>query len=285
MTGWTFDHRTDLAFPPDAVFAALTDPAALAAWFAEHVSIDLREGGRFAFHGRYTLGAPGPTDGCQTVRTLTPPTALGIDWPMDGQRTTLDFALTPGDAGTNLHVRHHWPHPPAMPTLVDDWWRGMLGNLQAWLDGGRGMVRVDLADPTPQVKLSIVIAAPRAAVWRALTDPAQMNQWIAAAAEVDVRAGGHYRYGWKYEIDGRPVDGGPTRILDCVEGEKLVTDWPDWRGEPGRPDTRVTWLLEDVDGGTRVTLLHEGFDHPARMSDYPFGWVGFLERLQGLFKA
>jgi uncharacterized protein YndB with AHSA1/START domain len=285
MTGWTFDHRTGLSAPPAAVFAALTEPAALAAWFAEHVDIDLRAGGRFAFHGRYTLGTPGPREALQVVRSCEPPRTLGVDWPIDGVRTTLDFTLDAKDAGTTLHVRHHFPHAPPAPTLVDDWWRCVLGNLQAWLGGGQGTVRVDLTDPTPRVDLSIVIAAPRAAVWRALTDPAQLDQWIAAAAQVDPRAGGHYRYGWKYEVDGRKVEGGPTRILECVELEKLVTDWPDWRGEPGRPDTRVTWLLADVEGGTRVTLQHEGFDHPARVSDYPFGWGYFLGRLESLFKA
>jgi hypothetical protein len=83
-------------------------------------------------------------------------------------------------------------------------------------------------------------------------------------------------YGWHYTVEGRGVDGGPTRILELVENHKLVTDWPDWRGDPAKPSTRVTWLLEPLAGGkrTRLTIVHDGFAHAADRGDYQQGWAG-----------
>ena len=88
-------------------------------------------------------------------------------------------------------------------------------------------------------------------------------------------------FGWKYEVAGREVVGGPTRILELVENEKLVTDWPDWRGDADVPVQTITWRLEDDGDGTRVTLVHSGFTRAADWSDYPFGWGYFLGALKG----
>ena len=41
----------------ERTWAALTDSAALQAWFAEHAAIDLDEG-RYDFWGQYTVGTP-----------------------------------------------------------------------------------------------------------------------------------------------------------------------------------------------------------------------------------
>jgi uncharacterized protein YndB with AHSA1/START domain len=105
---------------------------------------------------------------------------------------------------------------------------------------------------------------------------------IARAAHVEPRAGGRYTYGWQYKVDERDVASGPTRILDLVPNERLVTDWPDWRGDPAKPATRVAWLLEPAGGKTRVTLVHGRFPRPVDISDYSFGWASFLEALKGI---
>jgi uncharacterized protein YndB with AHSA1/START domain len=164
--------------------------------------------------------------------------------------------------------------------LVDDLWRLTLGNLQAYLRGGDGIVWPDYTDPNPEIRLSIVVNAPRDRVFRALIEPEALNSWVAFAADVDARIGGHYRYGWVYKINDRDVVGGPTTILDLVPNERLVTDWLDWRGDSTRPPTRLAWLLDDVPGGTRVTLVHGGFSRVVDQGDYPFGWVDFMEKLK-----
>jgi uncharacterized protein YndB with AHSA1/START domain len=94
-----------------------------------------------------------------------------------------------------------------------------------------------------------------------------------------------YRYGWQYKVADRDMAGGPTKILELVENERLVTDWPDWRGDPAKPSTTVTWLLETVGDKTRVTLIHGVFERAADISDYGPGWNHFLGRLKELVES
>lgn len=75
--------------------------------------------------------------------------------------------------------------------------------------------------------------------------------------------------------------GGPTTILDYVENERLVTDWADWRGDPAKPPTRVSWRLESLDANrAKVTIGHGEFPRAADCSDYPFGWSWFAGELK-----
>ena len=162
----------------------------------------------------------------------------------------------------------------------------MLFRSAEHLRGGRNLVLPDFATERPEVRLSVEIAAPPAQGFRALLDPALMNRWLGGAARVDLERR-EISYGWHYTIEGRGVDGGPTRILELVENQKLVTDWPDWRGDPAKPSTRVTWLLEPLAGGkrTRLTIVHDGFAHAADRGDYQQGWGGFADQLVALLES
>jgi uncharacterized protein YndB with AHSA1/START domain len=292
MTGtgqpWTHTYTCTLTGTPSRIFAALTDQAELQRWFAEHVEIDPRPGGAFRFWGRHTYGLPDRARADQRITRLEPTRTLAFEWPVENVRSEVTLDLSQDEqqteAGrTTLALRHTFASPPAVPysaELVGDLWRLTLGNLEAHLRGGDGIVLPDFTDPTQEIRLSIVIDAPRARVFRALVEPDALNRWIATAAEVEPRTGGRYSYAWRYKHGDRMVDGGPTKILDFVTNERLVTDWTDWRGDDTRPLTRVAWLLEDAGSGTRVTLIHGGFSRVADISDYPFGWREFLERLK-----
>jgi hypothetical protein len=50
-------------------------------------------------------------------------------------------------------------------------------------------------------------------------------------------------------------------------------------GERAKP---ATWLLEPVDQGarTKVTIVHDGFEHPIDRSDYQQGWSFFADQLR-----
>lgn len=291
MTTLVHEFGSDFKVPRETLFTALTDPAALRAWFAEHVDVDIREGGHFRFWGKHSYAVPTATEATQRLLGVAAPTRLAFTWPMHGQDSEVELLLEPGDAeknpqGTRLRVIHRFAQAPAIgraKELIDDLWRLSFGNLQAWLDGGDAIARPDFTDPDPRVAASILIEAPRERVFRSFLDPASLNRWIAASATVDPRVGGNYSYGWRYTVGGREVDGGPTRILELVENEKLVTDWPDWRGDAEVPVQRVTWLFESVGDATRVTVVHDGFVRAVDISDYPFGWPGFLQMLPGAF--
>lgn len=302
MSGFTHEFSSPLAAEPERVFRALTEPGELRRWFCEHADIELRVGGAFRFWGKHTYGTPTRQGATQRILKLEPGTAISFSWDLAGQPSEVTLRLAPRGAGetppggapagnapgTTLEGAHHFATAPAIGRareLVEDLWRLACSNLQQHLSGGDGLLLPDFTAAHPEVRVSILIDAPRERVFAALMNPEVLNRWIASAAQVEPRAGGKYTYGWTYQIGGRDVLGGPTRILEMVENERLVTDWPDWRGDPAVPTQKVAWLLESVGSKTRVTVVHTGFVRTSDVSDYPFGWLGFLKQLQQMFET
>jgi uncharacterized protein YndB with AHSA1/START domain len=277
IMGWTHDHSWNLAAPPDRVFAALTDPARLTRWFTEHADLGGGLGGRYRFWGRHTLGCPTPEDARQTITRFESGKALGFRWPLYGCETEVSITVAAEGEGSRLALRHRIDGQLPMPRareLIDDHWRLAFGNLAAHLAGGTGILLPDYADPSPEIRLTVMIEAPREAVSRALIEPALINQWFGTGSSVvDPRPGGRYDLGWKHQVDGKDVTGGPTRILEIIPNQKLVLDWPDWRGDA------------TVGSATRVTFVHAGFGRATDMSDYPFGWGYFLGKLGDLMSG
>jgi uncharacterized protein YndB with AHSA1/START domain len=98
----------------------------------------------------------------------------------------------------------------------------------------------------------------------------------------DVRVGGSWRAG------GVAADGTPYAVhgeyLEVDPPRKLVQTWqPDW--DKGRA-TQLTYLLEPIEGGTRLTVRHEGFgqDQHESCRDHGDGWervLGWLRQYAG----
>lgn len=280
-----------LPAPPARVFAALTQPAELKAWFADEAEVEPRVGGAFRFWGRHVYGAP-KTGGQRLIR-FEPDQALAFTWELHGQPSAVTLELSPGApdenaGGTTLAGSHTFGDAPAIARAaeaIDDLWRILGGNLAAHLKGGEGVARPDFADPHPEIRISTLIAAPADKVFEAFIDPALLARWtFAPTPVVEPWVGGRYEYGWTYEIDGRHVAGGPTRVIDYEANRRLVTDWPDWRGDPQVPMQRITWRFDEIDGKTRVTMVHDGFIRAVDVSDFPFGWAGFLRMLREIFE-
>lgn len=267
----------DLAVETDAAFTLVSDASELRKWFAEDVSIDPKVGGAFTFAGD---GAYEPTS--TTLTRYEPGRLLAWDWPLHGVvgQVTLEVSPKEEAGSTRVDVTSSFAELPDMPRareLVDDLWRFHLGNLKALTEGGERVLLPDFGDPALEVRQSIHIDAHRAAVFQALVDPAMLKEWtMFGKPDVDPQVGGKYSYGWVYESGDKTIHGGPTRILELEQDTRLVTDWLDWRGDDTNNCQRITWLLEDEDGGTRLTLVHDGFARAADISDFPFGWVGFL---------
>jgi len=283
---WTYEHSFPIAAGADAVFAALTEKDELEKWFAEHALVDARKGGRLEFWGRHTVGTPAEGEAGGLITDFEVGRRLAFEWTLYGVPSTVRFTLAPEEtergSSTLVTVGQDFEGILDMPRykeLVDDWWRLCLGNLTAHVTGRREVMRVDFADAGPEIRLSMHVEAPPPKVFRALTEPACLNQWMAKDARVDLKVGGSWDLGWDTP---EGYSGPGMEILELVPNQKLSVSWPDWRGDASVPPQSVTWLLEPSDGGTRVTLVHSGFVRAVDLSDYPFGWGYFLGQMKGV---
>jgi uncharacterized protein YndB with AHSA1/START domain len=133
------------------------------------------------------------------------------------------------------------------------------------------------------VMASVDVAAPPERVFEALASEEIAKWWgdpavyVTTAARADVRPGGRWR------CDGVGADG----VAFYVEGEYLVVErphrlvctWePAWAPEER---TKIHYTLEAIEGGTRVTLRHEGFTSAEQCQQHGDGWemvLGWLSR-------
>ena len=142
-----------------------------------------------------------------------------------------------------------------------------------------GTVRT-LSDTGAECALAVDLAAPPARVFRALSSAEVTSWWIRPGVfdtrewTGDVRPRGRWRSGG--EARGRPY---------ALEGEFLEVDGPrtlvhTWQGAgaQGAPTT-VTYRLEDLGAGTRLTLTHAGFASPEACESHRAGWETSLQRL------
>jgi uncharacterized protein YndB with AHSA1/START domain len=132
---------------------------------------------------------------------------------------------------------------------------------------------------------TVDIAAPPERVFRALTTD-EITRWWGSdelyrttGFTADLRVGGR----WRSEGTGR--DGAAFAVegefLEIDAPRKLVQTWrPTW--DPAAAATRITYRLEPIDGGTRLTLRHEGFgEQRESCAGHANGWQRVLGWLAG----
>jgi uncharacterized protein YndB with AHSA1/START domain len=110
-------------------------------------------------------------------------------------------------------------------------------------------------------------------VWTALTDPAQLAQWLAPG-EMELTLGGRVHLAFTDGdgvIDGRVTAIEPPRLLEFT--------WTDKGDDFGF----VRWELGDVDGGARLVLTHT-IPEASRRFGLPAlaGWHSLLDQLAAL---
>jgi len=139
-----------------------------------------------------------------------------------------------------------------------------------------------LADLTEgEILATVEIAAPLERVFRALASREIIDWWARPGVfdtrewTGDVRKGGRWRAsgiarGQPYVLEGE--------FLEVQPPTKLVHTWQRV-GIPGAPTT-VTYHLQPIDGGTRLTLRHTGFVPPDACGSVGEGWQTSFERLE-----
>ena len=114
-----------------------------------------------------------------------------------------------------------------------------------------------------RIERSVLIQAPRAKVWRALTDLAEFSKWFGSTAE------GRFIPGARLEmtVTSKGYEGMVFELtVEKMEPMELFS----WRWHPGahesetdyskEPMTLVEFRLREEAGGTRVTVVESGFD-------------------------
>ena len=98
------ERSMELDHPPAKVWAAITTPEGLSAWFGDKATIDLRPGGAAEMTFRSGLTVD------MRVERVEEPTVFGFTWRLpdlpedDPRRTYVEFTLEANGAGTRLRV-------------------------------------------------------------------------------------------------------------------------------------------------------------------------------------
>ncbi|MCM3778355.1 SRPBCC domain-containing protein [Microbacterium hydrocarbonoxydans] len=140
------------------------------------------------------------------------------------------------------------------------------------------------------VQRAIRTQAPIEKVWRAVTEPTHVSRWFGAL-ELDgagAGASGTMTFG--------PADVIPLRVESVNELRSITYRWSNDDALGYRPEgldeqtsTVFTFTLEDVDGGTLLTVVESGFertsDPAANMEYHRTGWDAELDKLVALVEA
>ena len=121
-------------------------------------------------------------------------------------------------------------------------------------------------------------------IWKALTTGALIARWLMEAHGFAPVVGNRFTYkttpagAWDGTIR--------CEILEVVPNRRLVYSWQGGHeanvGYGSKLDTVVTWTLAPVRDGTRVRIVHSGFDLPRNDTAYrnmSDGWKKVVRRL------
>ena len=142
---------------------------------------------------------------------------------------------------------------------------------------------------TDRIEKKIVLRAPRSRVWHAIADAEQFGAWFGARLEGEFAPGAR--------IEGRITSPGYEHMtmemtVERVDPERLFSyRWHPYAVEPGvdysnEPTTLVEFRLDEVTGGTKLTVVESGFDRipvtrradALRMNDA--GWAEQIKSIE-----
>ena len=135
---------------------------------------------------------------------------------------------------------------------------------------------------TESISFEFDLRHPPEKVWRALTDPALLSEWLLPVIDLKLHPGASFAFktqphpGWDGTVDCQLLEIEPMRKLSYtwVVGEML--------------DTVVTFTLTPTPSGTRMSLVQSGFkpDQKKNFGGARYGWkmmggklVDLLERI------
>ena len=104
-------------------------------------------------------------------------------------------------------------------------------------------------------------------VWRALTDPVLLKEWLLPVVELKLEPGEAFTFtaqpqpGWDGIVN--------CRFIEIAAQKKLI-----WAWVVGDIDTVVTFTLTPTSSGTRLSLVQSGFkpDQKQALGGARYGW-------------
>jgi uncharacterized protein YndB with AHSA1/START domain len=109
-------------------------------------------------------------------------------------------------------------------------------------------------------------------VWRALTDPVLLAEWLLPIVEGKLEPGAAFMFktqpypGWDGSVK--------CRVLEIEAPRKLSYAWVVGDSDAFQLDTVVTFTLAPTASGTRLSLVQSGFkpDQKQNMGGARYGW-------------
>ena len=147
-------------------------------------------------------------------------------------------------------------------------------------------------------RVSQVVRAPRAAVYRALLDADAVARWrvpdgmTGHVHEFSAETGGRFRVSLSYDVPngtGKSDSNTDTyhgHFAELVPDERVVEVLEFESDDPALGGTMtMTTTLADVDGGTEVTIVHEGLPDSVAPEDNNAGTRMALANLAALVET
>ncbi|MEV4841035.1 SRPBCC family protein [Nonomuraea sp. NPDC049486] len=255
--------RARVQAPVKEVRHALTDPAALRVWLAEHAEVELPD--RYAFWGRHTPEGDAPHQRLLHADDRT----VRFAWTLDGVETTTELRLEEEGPETTIVTveQSHFSMEEALAEssirgVLQTYWCLALTNLAEHFEGRELTPKIDFT-ATGDLHASVLVDAAPERVFHSLIDSESATRWFGYPIEIEPHVGGRFAMGG---IENNPH---PAKILELETDRKVSVDW----GATGVG----TWELEGTGGKTRLTMIQSGFDRP------PFAaWGGNLAGLAEL---
>ena len=114
-------------------------------------------------------------------------------------------------------------------------------------------------------ELSIILPASQEEIYKAWLSTEGHTTLTGSPAQVDGRAGGKFS-AWDGYIFGQ--------TLELESPRRIVQAWRTSEFPEDAPDSRLEVVLEAVQGGTKLTLIHSDMPEE-QVEDYRQGWEDF----------
>ena len=139
---------------------------------------------------------------------------------------------------------------------------------RAVADVTAGMLLASIEIKASPERVFRALASEEIAAWWGSSDKYRVTEWSG-----ELKVGGRWR-SVGVGVDGKPFEvSGEFLVIDPPR--KLVQTWaPKWVDGPA---TTLTYLLDAIEGGTRITIRHEGFGAAAAAChSHTAGWEQVL---------